>query len=373
MNVKKCSICGSKLVKNGKTSSGKQRWLCKSCKQSSTANNKNNYFKFCAFLNWLLSKKTQQEQVVADRTFRLHNEEFWKYWAMPEFVDEVHKVIFCDGIYLSRNLVILIACSKTHVLSWYLARSENSNSWAALLGTIVPPDLVVTDGGTGFKKAVKKVWGTTAVQRCTFHVSQQIRRYTTQRPRLRAGKELLKLSRVLTKISTLNEARLWIDAYLEWSNKWYDFLQEKSRNEYGQLVYTHERLRKARNSINSLLREDTLFTYLNPMLSHGDKLPATNNVIEGMVNSQLREVLRNHRGLPLIKRAKACFWWCYLHAEYKLPIKSILKNMPTDQDIDDLYSQLDIFKRNNESLPGWGDGIVWNEFHTKTPYPFYHD
>ena len=43
------------------------------------------------------------------------------------------------------------------------------------------------------------------------------------------------------------------------------------------------------------------------MLSNGDKLPATNNVIEGMVNSQLREVLRNHRGLPLIKRAKACF------------------------------------------------------------------
>ena len=34
MKVKKCNICGNKLIKNGKTKSGKQRWYCKKCKGS---------------------------------------------------------------------------------------------------------------------------------------------------------------------------------------------------------------------------------------------------------------------------------------------------------------------------------------------------
>lgn len=119
---------------------------------------------------------------------------------MPEYVDEIHSVIFCDGIYLSKNLVILIACSRKHVLSWYLTRSENSKSWSALLSTIAPPIMVVTDGGTRFKKACKHVWKNTLIQPYIFHVSQQIRRYTTLNPKLEAGKELLLLSRSLTKI-----------------------------------------------------------------------------------------------------------------------------------------------------------------------------
>ena len=33
------------------------------------------------------------------------------------FVDEIHRVIYVDGIYLARNVVILIARSDKHVLS----------------------------------------------------------------------------------------------------------------------------------------------------------------------------------------------------------------------------------------------------------------
>lgn len=57
----------------------------------------------------------------------------------------------------------------------------------------------------------------------------------------------------------------------------------------------------------------TLFTYLDPGLAKAGPLPSTNNMIEGGVNSQLGEVLRNHRGLTSLKRVKAVFWWCHAH------------------------------------------------------------
>ena len=31
-------------------------------------------------------------------------------------------MVFVDGIYLSHKLVVLIACTKTHVLGWYVAK-----------------------------------------------------------------------------------------------------------------------------------------------------------------------------------------------------------------------------------------------------------
>ena len=81
------------------------------------------------------------------RTFRRRTSKFWALWPLPDVVDEIHRVIYVDGLYLARNVVILIAASDDYVLSWYLARSENSHAWEALLSRIAPPDIVITDGG----------------------------------------------------------------------------------------------------------------------------------------------------------------------------------------------------------------------------------
>ncbi|MBM9432486.1 hypothetical protein [Flaviflexus equikiangi] len=52
-------------------------------------------------------------------------------------------MIYVDGIYLGRRAVILIASTDTHVVGWYLACSEHSQSWGALLSRIAPPQVVV--------------------------------------------------------------------------------------------------------------------------------------------------------------------------------------------------------------------------------------
>ncbi len=171
-----CPICNHKMVRNGTTSKGSQRWRCKACGGSTTHKINTDSRDLETFLDWLLSNKTQMSMSGGGRTFRRKTSRFWDIWPMPEFVDEIHQVIYVDGIWIARNIIVLIACSDSFVLSWYLARSENAESWAALLSRIAPPAMVVCDGGSGFKKASERVWPNTKIQRCLFHVHCQVRR-----------------------------------------------------------------------------------------------------------------------------------------------------------------------------------------------------
>ncbi len=76
-------------------------------------------------------------------------------------------------------------------------------------------------------------------------------------------------------------------------------------DENGKSRPTHERILKAERSLLKLLKEKTLFTYLDENLKNDFSTPSTNNRIEGGINSRLREMLRNHRGLSIERRIKA--------------------------------------------------------------------
>ena len=99
-------------------------------------------------------------------------------------------------------------------------------------------------------------------------------------------------------------------------------------------------------------------------------MPATNNRIEGGVNSRLREVLRSHRGLAKLKRVKAVFWWCYLHVECPKTMADTLREMPTDADVDLLRERYGMRAEDASRPEKWGEGLVWEELHHKTRYPF---
>ncbi len=201
MKEKLCPICQSKMIRNGKTSSGRQRWRCKSCGASSVHKNDTRARDLGMFLAWLLSRKRQTDMPCGDRTFRRHVNKFWELWPLARPVDEIHRVVFVDGLWVSRSYVVLIACTNKHTLNWTLARSENSEAWRRLISPIVPPDMVVCDGGSGFRSACSQIWRKTKVQRCLYHVKAQIQRYLTAHPTTGAGIELLKLTKRLTQIT----------------------------------------------------------------------------------------------------------------------------------------------------------------------------
>lgn len=363
-----CPACGSNMVRNGKTKAGRTRFRCRRCGSSSVRKIDTSAKDLKTFLAWLLSRKRQSDMPGAGRTFRRRCAPFWDIWPMPPKIEEPRDVIYVDGIHLGRRAVVLIASDERHVLGWHLCRAENSRGRSALMQRIAAPEVVVSDGGDGFPKALGKTWPHAHHQRCVFHAFSQVKRYTTSRPRTQAGAELYGLARALLGITALKEAQGWVEAFLAWSERWDDFLSERTETEEGRCVLTHERLVKARRSLARLINAGTLFTYLDPRLEHLAPLPATNNRIEGGTNAQLRAMLRDHRGLSIERRLKAIFWWCYMHSPSPLPAAEILRVMPTDSSIKAIYERLDQQDKLQGTIPQWGDAIVWSELHRSEPY-----
>ena len=110
-----------------------------------------------------------------------------------------------------------------------------------------------------------------------------------------------------------------------------------------------------------MINKRCLFTYLDASLTC--TCPATNNRIEGGINAQLRTMLRNHRGMSIERRIKAVFWWCYMHSPNPLSNAEILKVMPTNKSISDIYHTIHEHSRLEASIPTWGDAIVWSDLH----------
>ena len=102
MNMMKCPACNTPLKRNGKTSSGSQRWRCKECGRSKVGKIDNSAKELNRFLSWLLSRQRQKDMPGAGRTFRRRNTKFWQIWPFSPIVDEVHDVVFVDGIHLTR-------------------------------------------------------------------------------------------------------------------------------------------------------------------------------------------------------------------------------------------------------------------------------
>lgn len=51
----------------------------------------------------------QAELPGGGRSFRWRCEPLWQLWLFSPIIDEVHDVIFVDGIHLGRGAVVLIA------------------------------------------------------------------------------------------------------------------------------------------------------------------------------------------------------------------------------------------------------------------------
>ena len=139
VNTASCPVCGCPMIRHGKTSTGRQRWRCKPC-QITMLNEIDSTAKHLdEFLAWLLGRRRQVDMPGGGRSFRRRCEPLWQLWPFSPIIDEVHDVIFVDGIHLGRGAVVLIAQTPDCVLGWYAARSENSRAWGALMSRIAPP------------------------------------------------------------------------------------------------------------------------------------------------------------------------------------------------------------------------------------------
>lgn len=137
-------------------------------------------------MRWLLSKDAIADLKTSRSTFWHKTVWAWRIWPIASGSGEIHNVVFLDGIWLRRKAVVLVAVAGGRVVGWHLAQSVCGSAWAALMLCISAPRMAIC-GISPLFAAVREVWPGTNVQRCTFHVADQVKRCTTLKPKLEVG------------------------------------------------------------------------------------------------------------------------------------------------------------------------------------------
>lgn len=144
---------------------------------------------------------------------------------------------------------------------------------------------ITIDGKRGLYKAFEDY----PVQMCHFHQKRIIQRYITKHPKLEASQELKRIVSTLTKTSDV-KFTIKLD---NWYEKYKDFLNEKTINEFTQKkTFTHYRLVAAYKSLRTHLPH--LFIYKK---YKNLNIPNTTNSLDGGVFSPMKILIKIHRGL----------------------------------------------------------------------------
>ncbi len=325
-----CPTCNNKLQKRGKTAAGTQRWLCARCVSSATRPRPDltRAFALERFVAWLMDKQSQAELAtrLTDRAWRSQTAWCWSVTPCPEQTGEVYPVILLDGIGVG-SMVCLVARTPDYVIGWCWAGWESSHTWAKLLRQFPSPTVVVCDGQKGILLAIARCWPQARVQRCLFHVWQNIRVKLTLHPQTKAGCELLQLTRDLWNVKTADQAIGWQQQLESWHEYHGGFIRERTNKETAEpgrrrWWYTHGRLRSAYYQLAKLLCEDQLFTHLEPLTDM--PVPRTTNHVEGGINSQLRTKLKLHRGMSDEHQIRLVEWYLYSRTEAPKPPRKFL-------------------------------------------------
>ena len=321
-----CGVCGQRLVKNGKTSSGRTRWRCLSCGASTVKSRPDISAKSQAdlFIKWLLEGYSVNQLGLAKTSFATKCAWCWKVRVpKPQVTGEIYDQILLDGIYLAYGWCLITATNGKQVIDWQWCQRENAPAYQALMNRLPAPMVVVTDGGAGIAKALCLTWPESRIQRCLFHIRANTITNLTRNPQSEAGKALLGLANQLTRIKTPEEAGQWLSLSQHWYQVYRDYINEKT---YGleprsrKWWWTHKPVRKSYKRLERLARSGYLFTWLDPKFT-GLDIERTTSSLEGGVNAAIRRLLNTHRGLsePHMKTA----------VEWGLNHKSIDPAIPT--------------------------------------------
>ncbi|SFM06528.1 IS1249 family transposase [Leifsonia sp. CL147] len=302
-------VCGTQLVKNGRHPSGTQRWRCRNCGASSVRRRADvsQREQLRRFLTWLTGKASQSELTGdSGRTFRRATAWCWQLEPRMPVTGEVHDAVLVDGVWIGSWCLLIAQSSSGTVIAWQWAARETTAAWEALFAQIPPPAVVVTDGGSGIRSALANTWPDTLIQRCIFHLQLNVTRELTRNPRLRAGRALRQIALNLTTIHDIDAAIAWRLTLEAWWQRFGHLTRERTLYDNGQFGYTHLKLRRAWGILHRAAEAGHIFTNLE----HGN--PRATSRLEGL-NSQIRHLLRHHRGMPIHHRRRAVEWFLLLH------------------------------------------------------------
>lgn len=305
--------CRKKLVRNGRTTSGTQRWKCPHCgvTRIRQKRKKINYHLLSEYLvdgqtvSWLSNRYGLHPNTIRNKlacllsvlppSVNLPNPTDQKVWLATDATHFKHWGCFyvTKAVGIQRPLAVSFChheCLETAV--------EHLNQLAKL--SVIG---YTTDGRRGLVTAYQQLFPAAVHQRCLVHIQMRVQTLLTSRPKLPAGRDLLYLSSQLTKVKNTNQANCLWELFEIWYNQYESALKE--RTYLGKSWwYTHRNLRSAwRHILNAA---DNLFVFLNY-----PKSTYHNNHLEGTFG-QRKPALYRHRGLSRSKIASALLWTFHL-------------------------------------------------------------
>ena len=315
-----CRACKTKLQKWSKTSSGRQRWHCRVCSKSLVLERLDVAQKHQLgwFVGWLLGMTPLAKLESSVSTFQRQTNWCWKIYPAPLMTGEIYDYLVIDAKRVGRSICCIVA-SQYFVRMWRYGVRENSELWMSTLNLLPKPSAVVCDGQKGILKALTQLWSGVIIQRCHFHVRQNIRTKLTLNPKTMAGQDLGNHMCTLKWVDSLTLMQAFIDIFNQLFVDHKDFLGERSKNhnpKTGQRKwwYTHRSVRSAYRQVDNLIKSEQLFAYiLHPELN----LPRTTNQLEGGVNSPLQELIHRHRGMKPQHQTRLADW--YLDSRTEAP------------------------------------------------------
>lgn len=232
--------------------------------------------------------------------------------AVPTFLpsDETLYLIL-DGLWYGKQEVCMLYRFSQYKM--ILRASFYKKEW----GSCIAKDLqyllslgyrftgIVSDGGTGIRKAVIHVCGHIPHQICMAHMHRDAVNAIGRRPKDSRVRELKFLADHIWKIESHEARRWWRDELNTWYWKNWIFLNERRKDTEGRSWYAHPGVRKAFRTLLNASEECFVF------LTH-HRMPKTTNELEGSIgNLTMKQLV--HRGLRKDRVPSFVQWYIYFY------------------------------------------------------------
>ena len=230
------------------------------------------------------------------------------YWLGQKTEDQIDccKIIYMiyDGTYFHKDgcMLNLMNAQDQKIISHIYVKKESfkdSYPWFLNLKKQgLNPRFISTDGERSIVRAMRLAWPEARLQRCLYHIQHEGMRWLRTYPKTEAGRELRNILSKLSWIKTAKERDSFIEDYLNWLNKFREFIKALPRT-----TVAFEDLRRTVGLINNALPD--MFYYLEDPNVH-----STTNALEGF-HSRLKADYHRHRGLTKKHRLQYLDWYCH--------------------------------------------------------------
>ncbi len=318
----RCISCNKLLVPWCKTSSGKKRYYCRTCKTGRIfKKKKTDFFKlFYQYIFW--GNTYEQLSIVSGYSIQYLSIQFHVFLKQtpPELaiVPQVSAFLLIDGLWLKRGFVLMAYRQSKSLLLLHISVVGSE------VATKIAKDLrvikihyhftgVVSDGSTGIIKAVQKVFPHIPHQICLAHLHRDIIAAIGKYPKQERIKELKLLADHVWLIESKEALRWWKKEVKQWLQRNTDYLKEKRYDIDYNWWYIHKGVRRAVSILQDL--PYTSFHFLDYSL-----MPKTTNELEAQFGHLGKRWL-SHRGLKTEKWELFMRWFVYFYKNDKLSQK----------------------------------------------------